>query len=69
MTHTTLMLMTTTRKPKSRPRGRPKTNTVRVMLKLRPETDDLLYKEAGKAGVTKSEFVERAIRTQIASVQ
>jgi hypothetical protein len=39
------------------------------MLKLKPETDELLYQAAGKAGLTKSEFVERAIRTQIATVE
>jgi hypothetical protein len=36
------------------------------MLKLRPETDELLYDAAGKAGLTKSEFVERAIHMQVA---
>jgi len=37
------------------------------MLKLKSETDELLYKAAGKAGLPKSEFVERAIRTQIST--
>jgi hypothetical protein len=48
--------------------NRPPDNRVRVMLKLRPETDRLLYTAAGNAGLTKSEFVERAIRLQIASI-
>jgi hypothetical protein len=48
-----------------RPRGRPPTGKIRVLLKLKPQTDKLLYRVAGKEGLTKSEFVERAILERI----
>jgi ribbon-helix-helix CopG family protein len=38
----------------------------RVLLKLKPETDKLLPRAAGKEGITKSEFVERAIQERLA---
>lgn len=46
--------------------GRPSAGKVRVLLKLKPETDKLLYRLAGKEGITKSEFVERAIQERVA---
>jgi hypothetical protein len=52
-------------KEEKRPRGRPSTGRLRVLLKLKPETDRLLYKAAGKEGITKSEFVERAIQERL----
>ena len=48
-------------KSEKRPRGRPATGKRRVLLKLKPETDKMLHRMAGKEGITKSEFVERAI--------
>jgi len=38
------------------------------MLKLRPESNQLLQRMADKMGITKSEFVERAIRLQVANM-
>lgn len=52
-------------KNEKRPRGRPRTGRLRVLLKLKPETDKLLYRMAGKEGITKSEFVERAIQERV----
>jgi hypothetical protein len=52
-------------KEQKRPRGRPRTGKLRVLLKLKPETDKLLHRVAGKEGITKSEFVERAIWERI----
>jgi hypothetical protein len=52
-------------KNEKRPRGRPPTGKLRVLLKLTPEADKLLYREAGKERITKSEFVERAIRERV----
>ena len=49
-----------------RPRGRPKAvGKVRVVLKLRRETDKALYVAAGRENITKSEFVERAIEERL----
>ena len=48
-------------KDERQPRGRPPTGKVRVLLKLTPEANKLLYRAAGKERITKSEFVERAI--------
>ena len=48
-------------KDEKRPRGRPPTGKVRVLLKLTPEADKVLFRAAGKERITKSEFVERAI--------
>jgi Ribbon-helix-helix protein, copG family len=45
--------------------GRPATGRLRVLLKLTPETDKLLHRAAGKEGITKSEFVERAIQERL----
>jgi hypothetical protein len=53
-------------KEEKRPRGRPTTGKLRVLLKLKPETDKLLHRAAGKEGITKSEFVERAIHERLA---
>ena len=47
-------------KDEKRPRGRPPTGKVRVLLKLTPEADKLLFRLAGKERITKSEFMERA---------
>jgi len=58
----------TTKKPNPPKRGRPLAGTVRVMLKLRPESNQLLQRMADKMGITKSEFVERAIRLQVANM-
>jgi len=52
-------------KDEKRPRGRPPTGKLRVLLKLTPEADKLLYREAGKERITKSEFAERAIRERV----
>jgi hypothetical protein len=49
-------------KDEKRPRGRPPTGKVRVLLKLTPETDKLLYRSAARERITKSEYTERAIR-------
>jgi hypothetical protein len=52
--------------PWNRPRGRPEAlGKVRVVLKLRRETDKALYAAAGRANITKSEFVERAIEERL----
>ena len=49
-----------------RPRGRPKArDKVRVVLKLRRDTDKALYVAAGRENITKSEFVERAIEERL----
>jgi uncharacterized protein (DUF1778 family) len=43
------------------PHGRPPAlDKVRVVLKLRRDTDKALYRAASKENTTKSEFVERA---------
>ena len=42
---------------------------VRLVVRISPETDRDLYRAAGKAGLTKSEFVEQAIRPNIASAR
>jgi ribbon-helix-helix CopG family protein len=52
-------------KTEKRPRGRPPTGRRRVLLKLKPETDKVLHQMAGKEGITKSEFVERAIEERL----
>jgi hypothetical protein len=52
-------------KNETRPRGRPPTGKVRVLLKLTPEADKMLFKAASKERITKSEFVERAIWERI----
>ncbi|MGA8655700.1 MAG: hypothetical protein WB586_06080 [Chthoniobacterales bacterium] len=45
-----------------RPYGRPPAlNKVRVVLRLRRDTDKALYAAASRENITKSEFVERAI--------
>ena len=43
-------------KDEKRPRGRPPTGRLRVLLKLTPEADKLLYRAAAKERITKSEF-------------
>ena len=53
---------------KNRPRGRPKAKgqeKLRVVLRLRRETDKALYVAAGRENITKSEFVERAIEERL----
>jgi hypothetical protein len=45
-----------------RSHGRPPAlDKVRVVLKLRRDTDKALYRAASKENITKSEFVQRAI--------
>jgi hypothetical protein len=52
-----------------RPRGRPPAlGKVRVVLKLRRNTDKALYLAAGKENITKSEYVERAIAERMERV-
>lgn len=49
-----------------RPHGRPPAlDKVRVVLKLRRDTDKALYRAASKENITKSEFVERAIAERL----
>jgi len=48
-----------------RPRGRPPTGKLRVLLKFTPEAGKLLYCAAAKERITKSEFAERAIRERV----
>jgi hypothetical protein len=53
---------------RNRPRGRPKAKgqeKLRVVLRLRRETDKALYVAAGRENITKSEFVERAIEERL----
>jgi len=51
---------------KKRPRGRPPgVEKIRVNLKLPPDLDAALYEAAGKLGMTKSAYVERAIREKL----
>jgi len=51
---------------KKRPRGRPPgVEKIRVNLKLPPELDTSIYEAAGKLGLTKSAWVERAARAQL----
>ena len=35
---------------------------IRITLKVRPEIDDSLYDAAGRLGMTKSDYVDRASR-------
>jgi hypothetical protein len=52
---------------KQRPRGRPPAiDKIRVNLKLSRALDDAVYETAGKMGITKSEYVERAVRAALA---
>jgi hypothetical protein len=63
--------MVTRKKPtsarlESRPKGRPKgIEKVRVILKLPPELDTAIYEAAGKLGLTKSAYVEGAVRARL----
>ena len=51
---------------RKRPLGRPKgQEKLRVVLRLRRETDQALYVAAGRENITKSEFVERAIKERL----
>jgi hypothetical protein len=52
-------------KDEKRPRGRPSTGKLRVLLKFTPEADKLLYRAAANERITKSEFAERAIRERV----
>jgi uncharacterized protein (DUF1778 family) len=57
------MIMTLSAK---RPHGRlPALDKVRVVLKLRRDTDKALYRAASRENITKSEFVERAIAERL----
>jgi hypothetical protein len=48
---------------KQRPKGRPPgVEKIRITLKLRPDIDDRLYDAAGRLGMTKSDYVDRALR-------
>ena len=44
-------------KNEKRPRGRPPTGKLRVLLKFTPEADKLLYRAAAKERITKSELL------------
>ncbi len=58
--------MIMTLRPAKRPHGRsPPLEKVRVVLKLRRDTDKALYRVASKENITKSEFVERAIAERL----
>jgi hypothetical protein len=58
-----------TLRPAKRPHGRPPAlHEVRVVLKLRRDTDKALYRGASKENITKSEFVERAIAERLERV-
>ena len=49
--------------PKKRPKGRPPgVEKIRINLKLRPDIDASLYEAAGRLGLTKSDYVDRALR-------
>jgi hypothetical protein len=51
---------------KQRPRGRPPAiDKIRVNLKLSRALDEAVYETAGELGITKSEYVERAVRTAL----
>jgi hypothetical protein len=57
-------LMATKKKPP--PRGRPPgPQKRRVVLKLPPELDNALYAAAGRVGLTKSAYVERAVQEKL----
>jgi hypothetical protein len=48
---------------KQRPKGRPPgAEKIRITLKLRPDVDDRPYDAAGRLGMTKSDYVDRALR-------
>ena len=48
---------------KKRPKGRPPgVEKIRINLKLRPDIDARLYEAAGRLGMTKSDYVDRALR-------
>jgi hypothetical protein len=48
---------------KRRPKGRPPgVEKIRINLKLRPDIDARLYEAAGRLGMTKSDYVDRALR-------
>ena len=48
---------------KQRPKGRPPgVEKIRITLKLRPDIDDRLYDAASRLGMTKSDYVDRALR-------
>jgi hypothetical protein len=58
--------MTMILRPAKRPHGRPPAlDRVRVVLKLRRDTDKALYRGAAQENITKSEFVERAIAERL----
>ena len=58
--------MTMILRPAKRPHGRPPAlDKVRVVLKLRRDTDKALYRAASRENITKSEFVERAIAERL----
>jgi hypothetical protein len=53
--------------PSIRPKGRPPgIKKIRVNLKLTEAVDDAVYETAGELGITKSEYVERALRDALA---
>ncbi len=54
-------------KPKKRHRGRPPSGRISVTLKLTPEIDDQVWEAAAQEGITKSEFVEKAIQRELAA--
>ena len=56
-------MIPTEKRPKGRP---PAIEKIRVNLKLPRAVDDALYETAGKLGLTKSAYVERALRTALA---
>lgn len=48
-------------KPEKRPPGRPKTGKVRLQIKLSPKARDLIRQRAAKLGISRSDYIERAV--------
>jgi hypothetical protein len=48
-------------KPAKRLPGRPRTGKVRVQVKLSPKAWDLIRQRAAKLGISRSDYIERAV--------
>jgi hypothetical protein len=46
---------------KKSPRGRPRTGKVRMQIKLSPQANKLIKQRASKLGISRSEYIERAV--------
>jgi hypothetical protein len=54
--------------PTKRPRGRPRTHKARVILKLDPTLNKELSAAALTKGITRSGFVEKAVRQEMEKI-